>query len=318
MIHKIYFYNPNKLEVFNAVTFIPKTGLDCWIDLSFFNLLDHFQNDFVQLVSEIPDEGIIIFHPKFFPKNIIPLRSQYFVCAQADFGRHRYAQMHLVQNPFQRYSFLTNKRFWADMIFSYCDNIYLPHWPHPKLINRNESRGSILENVAYFGELSNFDSNLILELPNYLEPLDMKFFSKILQNEIFDYSTVDLTLAIRSFPAKKHWNKPFWKLLNAVLSGSLIIASNESSSIEFRNRFFNDLPIVKSEEELKRTIELMYKNPQLFFSSLNNARENLRKSYTNDLLNKWVLVLEKANKNLEEWRRLSNLERNIFIKYRTI
>lgn len=316
----IYFYNPtySSEECKNLNdSFIPATGIDCWINQSYLNLRNILK-DRIHLVNEIPESGIIVFHPKYFPKDFIPSINQFLICAQADYGRHRFAQINLVQNQDQLNSFYYNKRAKTDRLFKFSDNLYLPHWQHPHLIKRSVERKNLVEQVAFFGNPKNIDPLILGKVPDELYHRGMRFSLKMNKKDFYDYSEVDIALAVRSFFDNSYINKPYWKILNAVLCGSLILASSESSSIHFKKYFYPELPIISSYTDLIRILESIKMNPDSYFTPLRLAQDRLMSYYHPSLINNWLNVFEIATKKFQSWRTSNQIYREAFIKYRSI
>jgi hypothetical protein len=163
-----------------------------------------------RLTDRLPDEGIIVTHREFFTDTMIPKRGQLFVCVVADFQRHPFAQLHIVQNA--RDPLLTGASpAWPAAFMS--------HWPETGLIPRDPARGDTFVNVSYYG------------LPDRLAPqLRSEQFAQRLREHGFnfrivsrdrwnDYSDTDAVLAVRSF-APVSWHKfPPTKLYNCWLAG---------------------------------------------------------------------------------------------------
>lgn len=316
----IYFYNPTlTLEECKALnnSFIPATGLDCWINQSYLYLREELEGR-IHLVNEIPESGIIIFHPKYFPKNFIPSFDQFLICTQADLGRHKFAQFNLVQNQDQLTTWNYNKRSVTDRLFSFSDNYYIPHWQHPHLIKRKTERSNLIEKVAFFGDPKNIDSEILNNLSDELELMGINFDLKMTKNEFYDYSEVDVSLAIRSFSSNRYINKPFWKILNSVMCGSLILAAGESSSLHFKKMYYPELPIINSRFELIRKLQEIKMDPYIHFIHLRLAQERLTSIYHKSLVDSWLNLFELASIGYMKWKSASRLHRELFIKYRSI
>ena len=88
------------------------------------------------LTSQLPDEGIIVTHREFFSNRMIPNRRQLFVCVVADFWRHPFAQLHIVQNARDPLLTRTSPAWPAG---------FMPHWPETALIPRDPARGETFE-----------------------------------------------------------------------------------------------------------------------------------------------------------------------------
>ena len=166
MVIPIYYYYPNKIP--NTLDY--KSGLDCWILKTFWKLKEYKSDLNIHLVNYIPDEGIIIFHKGFFPKDIVPSNTQLFVCVQADYGRHKYAQYHIAQNPLGVSNFNFSKRsFLEEKLFSFTKSYFIAHWNQNDIIKRNSSRGESFKNVCFYGIDQNFPQKLLE--PSFKEKL---------------------------------------------------------------------------------------------------------------------------------------------------
>ena len=154
-----------------------------------------------QLVSKLPESGIVISHRDFLSDNIKPKNNLLLACIQADCGRHPYAQVHIVQNPLQ-----TQKKYLrlSEKYLAPRKSFFIRHWPQFGLIPRQIERGNKLEHLAYFGRKVNLDSYLFSQdWIKFLESQNIKW--TIFEDPIywFDYSQIDGIVAIRKFNYKK-------------------------------------------------------------------------------------------------------------------
>jgi len=170
----------------------------------------------VELVTEMPDEGIIITLGNFLHTGFRAGPSQFVAAVVADFLPHPGAQVQILQNA-------AHARRLPGAIF-------MPHWPQPNLVPRNPLRGPVVETAAFFGD----PANLAPEIA------DGKF-SALLERETgvrlemrgagqwHDFSNTDLVLAIRDFSRAAHLGKPATKLYNAWLAGVPLIGGCDSA-----------------------------------------------------------------------------------------
>jgi hypothetical protein len=206
-----------------------------------------------RLTDRLPDEGIVVSHREFFANNMIPNRRQLFVCAVADFQRHPFAQLHLVQNG--RDPLLTRPSpAWPAA--------FMPMWPETGLIPRDPARGNMFANVCYFG------------LPTRLAPqLRSAQFAARLREHGFsfrivsrdrwnDYSDTDAVLAVRSFAPVSFHKFPATKLYNSWVAGVPALLGRESAyEAERRNEY--DYFEVRDADEVLQTLIRLRDDPNL-------------------------------------------------------
>ena len=314
MSSSIYFYYPNKIP--NTLDY--KSGLDCWILKTFWKLKEYKSDLNIHLVNYIPDEGIIIFHKGFFPKDIMPSNTQLFVCVQADYGRHQYAQYHIAQNPLGVSNFNFSKRsFLEEKLFSFTKSYFIAHWNQNDIIKRNSSRGESFKNVCFYGIDQNFPQKLLE--PSFKEKLkkegiDLKIITD--SDQWNDYSETDCVLAIRDFENKPHYNKPFSKIVNSYLAGVPVIAGNESSSLYLKNGLGIGISIVTNPDECFNAIKQVKEN---YLSSLKRIiidKDKLKEFQDEAIVLSWDKLLREMQHNYQLWLNSSSLAKNIYIKYR--
>ena len=314
MLTPIYFYYPNEIPI----TLDDKSGLDCWVLKTFWKLKEYKSDLNIHLVNYIPDEGIIIFHKGFFPKDIAPSNAQLFVCIQADYGRHQYAQYHIAQNPlgvsnfnFSKRSFLEEKLFW------FTKSYFIAHWNQNDIIKRNSSRGESFKNVCFYGIDQNFPQKLLE--PSFKEKLkkegiDLKIITD--SDKWNDYSETDCVLAIRDFENKPHYNKPFSKIINSYLAVVPVIAGNESSSLYLKNGLGIGISIVTNPDECFNAIKQVKEN---YLSSLKRIiidKDKLKEFQDEAIVLSWDKLLLEMQHNYQLWLNSSSLAKKIYIKYR--
>ena len=314
MLTTTYFYYPN--EIPNTLDY--KSGLDCWVLKTFWKLKEYTNDLNIHLVNYIPDEGIIIFHKGFFPKDIVPSNTQLFVCVQADYGRHKYAQYHIAQNPLGVSNFNFSKRsFLEEKLFSFTKSYFIAHWNQNDIIKRNSSRGEHFKNVCFYGIAPNFPKDLLE--PSFKEKLkkegiDLKIITD--SDQWNDYSETDCVLAIRDFENKPHYNKPFSKIINSYLAGVPVIAGNESSSLYLKNGLGIGISIVTNPDECFNAIKQVKEN---YLSSLKRIiidKDKLKEFQDEAIVLSWDKLLREMQQNYQLWLNSSSLAKNIYIKYR--
>jgi len=256
-----------------------------------------------RLTHQLPDEGIILTHREFFTNRMIPNRRQVFVCLVADFWRHPFAQLHIVQNP--RDPLLTHASpAWPAA--------FMRHWPETGLIPRDPARGDVFVNVSYFG------------LPTRLAPqLRHAQFAARLREHGFnfrivsrdrwnDYSDTDAVLAVRSF-APVSWHKfPPTKLYNCWIAGVPGLLGGESAyQAERRNEY--DYFEVRSADEVLQTLIRLRGDPALRAAVARNCAERAADVDPMRIAETWAAFLNTiAVPAWREWQHRSAASRTAF------
>jgi hypothetical protein len=256
-----------------------------------------------QLTQKLPDEGIIVTHREFFTNGMVPNRRQLFVCVVADFRRHPFAQLHVVQNPRDPLLARATPAWPA---------AFMPHWPESGLIPRDPARGDSFENVSYFG------------LPTRLAPqLRSAQFATRLREHGFnfrivsrdrwnDYSDTDAVLAVRSF-APVSWHKfPPTKLYNCWIAGVPGLLGGESAyQAERRSEY--DYFEVRSADEVLGTLLRLRGDPALRAAVARNGAERAAGVDPMRIAARWAAFLNSvAVPAWQDWQRRSDASRTAF------
>ena len=309
----IYFYYPN--EITNTINY--KIGADCWILKTYLILKKNNKELNISIGNSIPEKGIIIFHKGFFSDEIYPAKNQLFVCIQADYGRHKYAQCHIMQNPAGLNNFkFSKKSFFEENIFSFTENFSLALWNQINIISRNFSREEIFKNVCFYGVKQNFPKELLDA--TFVDKLSKEgIVLKVItdENQWNDYSEADCVLAIRDFNNKPHFNKPFSKIINGYLAGVPVISGNESSAVYLKKKAKINLPIVTSPDEC---FEAIIKLRREYVSRLAEVKEDNKKLYIyhdGEIVLEWNKLLEELQHNYKMWQKSSEFTKKIFFQF---
>jgi hypothetical protein len=261
-----------------------------------------------RLTHTLPDEGIIVSHRHFLKNTMLPNRRQLFVCAVADFWRHPFAQLHIVQN--------TSDPLLVDAAPSW-PAVFIPLWPESGLIPRDPARGDKFENVAYFG------------LPPRLAPqLRSEKFAARLREHGFnfrivprdrwnDYSDTDAVLAVRNF-APVSWHKfPPSKLYNSWHAGVPALLGSESAyQAERRSEY--DYFEVHSPDEVLETLLRLRADPALRAAVQRNCVERAAGVSPERIAERWTTFLTTvAAPAFRDWERRSAASRFGFQVTRT-
>ncbi len=321
MLTSIYFYFPTLPSFLNEEwmenkIFSLQNGLENWIFQTYY-VFHKIGLKNIFLTNSIPEEGIVVFHSGYFEKNLKPSINQFFVCVAADYGRHRYAHIHVFQNFMQTKVGLKNGRLVLDKLFFFSKNIYIPHWAQPGIIPRNTNSQS-LRKIGYFG----LGQNLDLETVDFLTEFS---FKNNLEFEIVedyfkwnDYREFDLIISIRSLNNKEYLNKPFSKLINAIFAGVPLISGNESSARFFKQKYFPNLSIVDSKEELENEIIFIRDNYFEYLLNVQNCSKILKEIYPKEVIESWSICFETSITLFQKWKNSTAQNRELFFKSREL
>ena len=309
----IYFYYPNSLP--KSVDY--KSGLDCWILKTYLILKENNSNLNISIGNLIPDKGIILFHKGFFPKNKIPNKSQLFVCIQADYGRYKYAQCHIMQNPagLNNFSF-SKKSYLEELLFSFSKSSFIAHWNQDNIMSRLVSRANTFKNVCFYGVTQNFPKELLdVNFKNKLADYGIEL-KVITDSELWnDYAEADCVLAIRDFDNKPHYNKPSSKIINSYIAGVPVISGVETSAVYLKNKVKINLPIVTSSDECFEAILKMKNEYESKLTEVKTDNTKLNLYHDDCIVLEWEKLLEGLQQNYRMWQRSSALTKKIFFQF---
>lgn len=262
-----------------------------------------------KLVETMPDEGIVLSHRDYLENSFQPSAKLLLVCLRADVDRHPYAQLHVVQNPYQS----IQKRF-----MTLWESHFIPFWPQPSIIPRPSERGDIFENVMFLGNAV----NLVPEFrdPSWyeeLEKLGLKFRVKLNNDEWNDYSDTDVVLAIREFGQTSDWRgKPASKLYNAWHAGVPAILSYESA---FRAERKSDLDYLEATTltEVIAALKQLKEDRELRSAMVKNGRIRAAETSPDNMVKQWQTFLsEVAVPAYESWCGMSSWQQQMFFNAR--
>ncbi|BAZ40635.1 hypothetical protein NIES4101_65960 [Calothrix sp. NIES-4101] len=262
-----------------------------------------------KLVETIPDEGIVISHRDFLDNSIQPGSKLLMVCLRADVDRHPYAQLHVVQNPYQAIP----KRF-----MTLWESHFIPHWPQPSIIPRDHNRGDTFENVTFLGN----EINLVPEFRNctwyeHLKNLGLKFQKKLNHDEWHNYSDTDVILAIRSFGQQNGWRgKPASKLYSAWHAGIPAILSHESAFLAERKSDLDYLEAT-SLEEVILSLKRLRDNKELRHAMVENGYLRAKETQPDNMVARWQSFLTNvAVPAYKNWCSMPRWEQQLFFDAR--
>lgn len=260
------------------------------------------------LTDRLPEEGIVVTHREFFRNGMVPGPRHLFVCVVADFYRHPFAQMHVVQNA-RDPMLVRRSRAWPAA--------FVPLWPESGLIPRDPKRGDTFTNVSYFG------------LPTRLAPqLRSERFAALLREHGFnfrivdrhrwnDYSDTDAVLAVRSFAHVSYHKFPPTKLYNSWIAGVPALLGRESA-YQAERRSDYDYFEVGSVDEILSTLQRLRDNPALREVVARNCAERAAGVSPDRIAKKWIKVLTAAAPAYASWQQQSALHRGVFLAGRLL
>jgi hypothetical protein len=260
-----------------------------------------------RLVDRIPDEGIVVTHRELLPTWLRPNERQLFVCVVADFYRHPFAQLHVVQNGLD--PMLTGpSAAWPAT--------YIPLWPEYDLVPRDPARGDALRNVSYFG------------LPQRLAPqLRGTRFATRMREEGFDfrvmprerwhdYSDTDAVLAVRSFAPVSFHKFPPSKLYNSWLAGVPALLGRESA-YRAERRSEHDYLEVRDADDVLRALQRLRDEPSLRADMARVGAKRAADITPEKMAARWMdFLLEDAVPAYLDWRMRSSASRAAYFATR--
>lgn len=273
-------------------------GSYCWILQTFLYLR---QAGFsCKITTNIPDEGIIIGQRAALPFNLKPKQNQLIICIKADCEVHHYAHLHIVQNPQEEKEFK--------------DAFFIPLWPQPGLIPRNQSRENKFENIAFYGVSASLAPELIN--PNWAAQLEsMGLNWQIVGEERWhDYSDTDAVIAVRSFAQKQGYNhKPATKLYNAWLADVPAILGIDSAFRAERQSELDYLEITSIDEAIA-ALQRLRDNSELYQAMIKNGQARAEKFKVKSLIQKWEEFFnDVAFPAYYRWCKLSSLQQKLWL-----
>ena len=318
----IYFYFPQKISTGhlpqNATSYwgwqcaehsiSPMQSGGCfWTLQTYLHLHDHGFP--CQLVETFPDEGIVVSHRDYLEDSLKPNSKVLLVCLRADVDRHPYAQLHVVQNPYQAIS---------KSAFTLWESHFIRHWPQPSIVPRSLDRGDSFENVAFLGNEVNLISDFCAsKWHDQLQNLGLKFQKKLNHNEWHDYSAVDVVLAVRQFGCKNHWRgKPASKLYSAWHAGVPAILGYESV---FQAERKSDLDYLEatSLQEVTASLKQLQEQVELRRAMIENGQTRAKETSSHNMTAQWQEFLtEVAVPAYQDWCAMTSWQQNLFFKAR--
>ena len=262
-----------------------------------------------KLVKTMPDEGIVLSHRDYLRDSFQPGSRLLLACIRADVDRHPYAQLHVVQNPYQAIP----KR-----LMSLWESHFIPHWPQPSIIPRDYQRGDTFENVTFLGNEVNLGSEFRHQVwYDQLKELGLQFQKKLNHDEWHDYSDIDVILAIRSFGRQNYWRgKPASKLYSAWHAGVPAILSYESAFRAERKSNLDYLEVTSLEEVIS-SLRQLRDNKELRRAMVGNGLIRAQETQPDKMVKRWQdFLINVAVPAYRDWCLMPDWQQQLFFNAR--
>jgi hypothetical protein len=237
-------------------------------------------------VRTAPESGIVVTHTSHLTQLLkeAPRRHQLtIVSVRSDKMLPRYeADFEVVQNHTQAMG------SWR--------RIFVPHWPQPGLIRRDEGRGATVATVGYLGDPDNLHPDYTS--PDWVACLERQGLRWRCAGGRADgsgtrawndYSEVDVVVAVR--PRREDLAcKPATKLVNAWLAGVPAVLGPEVGYQELRR---SDLDYIQVSDagEAADAVRRLATTPSLYFEMVENGRQRARWFDVPAVTERWLEAL---------------------------
>ena len=263
--------NPEKLTD-PAIFRKAKIGQLVWSIQTYLQIHDRFPD---VTIGYLPKRGAINFaHASTWRKLAIDWKS-IVVSIDADRKPLSFADFHIVQNKDK----LDNKKsFWV------------PHWPQPRIIPRDPSRGDQVQTVGFFG----LTHNLFDDWDGFKREIYKYGIRAVIKEpeEWHNYSDIDIVVGIRDFRGWRHSQKPPTKLINSAFAGSAFLGGMDSAyeQIGMPGR---DYWQIRTRDELVAAIIRLANNPKERKKMVTNASAHVAANYGfSEIINYWEEAIQ--------------------------
>ena len=280
--------NPPPVETFSDRQVIAK---DIWMVQTYSQLRRRGLD--VQLVDKIvPDAINVVTYDDLIAKEL-PWNS-YMVTCRHDRGRPIICEQRIVQNKCN--------------IVDETDH-YMPHWPQPGIIRRDESRGDRVETAVYLGSKLYMRGPLgDPSLPGRLKEIGVTFTPRFgdvesKKTDWTDHRDVDVIIAIRDCTIYDANNKPPSKLINAWLAGCPAVLGPESAFQQLRESELDYLE-VRTLDDIVNAVAKLKNDPALYRAMRENGLRRGADFTAERTARRWRdLLAGPIAQGFERWRR---------------
>ncbi len=236
----------------------------------------------VRLVSEYVPGQICVVPYDYLSTRGFPFNA-YIVACQYDRGRPEICEQRVIQNKLNAIT---------------PSDHFLPHWPQPKLKIRDQSRGSLIETLAYKGREHHLAP--AFKSPEFLgelRSLNINFSFSDCESGLqrawldwSDYKTSDVVLAVRNSSDYHLSFKPASKLINAWFAGCPALLGPESAFQQLRESELDYIE-VRSPGDVISALRQLQEKPGLYEAMVENGFRRA-KGFTPDAISSlWRNVL---------------------------
>jgi len=222
-----------------------------------------------------PDGAICIAHRDDVNRFAVRAHRSFLVVVRADRAPARACDIAIAQNGL---ALERHERF-------------LPLWPQPGLIPRDDTRGRRIERLAYRGRISSVPS--WFRDAEFLAALRLRGIEfEPSSREWEDYRHVDVAIAARDELAEVLKRKPATKLYNAWLAGVPLLASPEPAYEELRRKPV-DYFRIRSAADVLAALDLLRAYPRVYDAMVENGRARSLGFTVDALRERWMALLER-------------------------
>lgn len=249
-------------------------GIDAWIVQTWALLAAKSDSVSVRLVERGQADCVNVFHyDHATPHNGVHLG--FSVVVRADRPPVPLCDIAVEQNPIVSNSLVRR---------------YMPFWPQPGMIPRNVKRGVSVRSLAYVG--SDMYLPKYMRSGKFVEALAQMGveFKTMLNGNWYDYSDVDVLVAVRNVPESVLLTKPASKLTNSWLAGCPIVVNDEPAYRALR-RSSLDYLVAHDEDEVLRAVSKLVNDMELYNSMLRNCEERRHEHSQQSVVDRWVDLL---------------------------
>ena len=175
------------------------------------------------------------------------------------------------------------------------DTYFIPHWPQPGIIKRDNSRGHLIENIVFNGGKGSlceefYSDKWLSELSD--RKINFEINTEHTKTNWGDYSTADLLLAVRpSFKDKlNRSDKPASKLINSWFAEVPALLGSEIAYLELKESEFDFLEVNCIQDGLN-AIDYLRSSETTYFQMVQNGIKR-SKNFTSDKISqRWKYLL---------------------------
>ncbi len=243
----------------------------------------------VRLTDIAPGEGLVVFHVKQRRELLRTLPARHgpvLVAVRADNREAPVADFELLQNG----RFADDRR-----------RFFVPYWPQPGLVPRDEGRGTAIRRIAFKGYSRNLEPAFrSREWLDFLAGLGIAWDFDAVEFEgattdgssltWHDFSQTDLVLAVRPPARRLHTDKPATKLYNCWHAGVPALLGPEFAYRELRRDELDYIEI-SGVANAKDAVRRLLDSPTLYHAMVENGRRRAVEFTTEAITARWAALL---------------------------